>query len=145
MPTRTCTGRWSPTCTTPASTSSTHAIGDRAIDWVVDTYEQALKAKPTRGLRHGIIHANMPTDHAIDVMARLQRDFDAGYPEGAGAVHLVDRRQLRRQLRPAARPAAEAVPHVRAEGRQVGRRLRLRRHAVPRALRPLGVGGARRR
>lgn len=60
---------------------STHAIGDRAIDWVVDSYDQALAAKPTRGLRHGIIHANTPTDHAIDVMARLQREFDAGYPE----------------------------------------------------------------
>ena len=51
---------------------STHAIGDRAIDWVVDTYAAVLAAKPTRGLRHGIIHDNMPTDHAIDVMARLQ-------------------------------------------------------------------------
>lgn len=60
---------------------STHAIGDRAIDWVVDSYDQALTAKPTRGLRHGIIHANTPTNHAIDVMVRLQRDHDAGYPE----------------------------------------------------------------
>ncbi len=60
---------------------STHAIGDRAIDWVVDTYDLALKNKPTKGLRHGIIHGNTPTDHAIDVTARLQRDFDAAYPE----------------------------------------------------------------
>ena len=60
---------------------STHAIGDRAIDWVVDTYAAVLAAKPTRGLRHGIIHDNTPTDHAIDVMARLQKEFDAGYPE----------------------------------------------------------------
>jgi predicted amidohydrolase YtcJ len=60
---------------------STHAIGDRAIDWVVDTYDQALSAKPTRGLRHGIIHDNTPTDHAIEVTARLQRQYDAGYPE----------------------------------------------------------------
>ncbi|HET6956999.1 MAG TPA: amidohydrolase [Vicinamibacterales bacterium] len=60
---------------------STHAIGDRAIDWVVDTYDLALKNKPTKGLRHGIIHDNTPTDHAIDVTARLQRDFDAAYPE----------------------------------------------------------------
>ena len=60
---------------------STHAIGDRAIDWVVDTYAQALAAKPTGGLRHGIIHDNTPTDHAIDVTARLQKEFDAGYPE----------------------------------------------------------------
>ena len=62
---------------------STHAIGDRAIDWVVDTYDRALQAKPTRGLRHGIIHANIPTDRAIDLMARLQRDYDAGYPEAS--------------------------------------------------------------
>jgi len=62
---------------------STHAIGDRAIDWTVDTYAQALAAKPTRGLRHGIIHANVPTDRAIDEMARLQRDYDAGYPEAS--------------------------------------------------------------
>jgi predicted amidohydrolase YtcJ len=60
---------------------STHAIGDRAIDWVVDTYDQVLKATPTKGLRHGIIHGNTPTDRAIDVMARLQRDYDAAYPE----------------------------------------------------------------
>ena len=60
---------------------STHAIGDRAIDWVVDTYDQVLKDKPTPGLRHGIIHANTPSDHAIDTFARLQREFDAGYPE----------------------------------------------------------------
>ena len=60
---------------------STHAIGDRAIDWVVDTYDEMLRAKPQRGLRHGIIHANTPTDHALDVMARLQKEYDAGYPE----------------------------------------------------------------
>jgi len=62
---------------------STHAIGDRAIDWVVDTYDRALQAKPTRGLRHGLIHGNIPTDRAIDTMARLQRDYDAAYPEAS--------------------------------------------------------------
>lgn len=64
---------------------STHAIGDRAIDWVVDTYAQAIAAKPTRGLRHGIIHANIPSDHANNEMARLQRDFDAGFPEASAS------------------------------------------------------------
>ncbi len=59
----------------------THAIGDRAIDWVVDTYAQVLKEKPTRGLRHSIIHCNIPTDHAIAAMASLQKQYDAGYPE----------------------------------------------------------------
>ena len=60
---------------------SAHAIGDRAIDWIVDSYAMALQRTPTRGLRHGIIHANIPTDRAIDVMAQLQRTYDAGYPE----------------------------------------------------------------
>jgi hypothetical protein len=60
---------------------SVHSIGDRAIDWVVDSYAMALEANPQKGLRHGIIHANIPTDHAIDTMARLQAEFDAGFPE----------------------------------------------------------------
>ncbi len=59
----------------------THAIGDRAIDWVVDTYAQVLAETPTAGLRHSIIHANIPTDHAIEAMAELERKYDAGYPE----------------------------------------------------------------
>jgi predicted amidohydrolase YtcJ len=59
----------------------THAIGDHAIDWVVDTYAEVLKEKPTPGLRHSIIHANIPTDHALDIMALLQKQYDAGYPE----------------------------------------------------------------
>ncbi len=60
---------------------STHAIGDQAIDWVVDTYALMFKEKPTKGLRHGIIHFNIPSDHAIATVAAMQRDFDAGYPE----------------------------------------------------------------
>jgi predicted amidohydrolase YtcJ len=62
---------------------STHAIGDRAIDLVVDTYNEALKATPIRGLRHGIIHANTPTDRAIELMAALQKEYDAAYPEAS--------------------------------------------------------------
>jgi predicted amidohydrolase YtcJ len=64
---------------------SVHAIGDRAIDWVVDSYTQAFARRPARGLRHGIIHANIPTDRAIETIARLQRDFDAAYPEPSAA------------------------------------------------------------
>lgn len=59
----------------------THAIGDRAIDWVVDTYAMVLQEKPTTGLRHSIIHANIPSDHAISTMARLEYQYDAAYPE----------------------------------------------------------------
>jgi hypothetical protein len=59
----------------------THAIGDRAIDHVVDTYARVLAETPTAGLRHSIIHANIPSDHAIQVMADLQKRYGAGYPE----------------------------------------------------------------
>jgi predicted amidohydrolase YtcJ len=58
-----------------------HAVGDRGIDFVVDTFAEALKAHPTKGLRHSIIHANVPTDRAMQVMATLQKTYDAGYPE----------------------------------------------------------------
>ncbi len=60
---------------------SVHVIGDRAIDCTVDAYARVLEKKPTRGLRHGLIHCNIPTDHAIAKMAELQQKYDAGYPE----------------------------------------------------------------
>jgi predicted amidohydrolase YtcJ len=59
----------------------THAVGDRAMDWVVDTYALVEQEQPHSGLRHSIIHANLPTSHALDVMGNLQRKYDAGYPE----------------------------------------------------------------
>jgi predicted amidohydrolase YtcJ len=58
-----------------------HAIGDKAIDWTVDSFDSALKANPVHGLRHSIIHCNIPTDQAIETMAELQRTYDAGIPE----------------------------------------------------------------
>lgn len=60
---------------------SVHSIGDRGIDWTVDSYAAALHANPQQGRRHGIIHANIPTDHALAVIADLQRRFDAAIPE----------------------------------------------------------------
>ncbi len=62
-----------------------HAVGDRAIDWVVDSYALALNRKPKQGLRHSIIHANVPSGHALDAMASLQKRYDAGYPEPSAA------------------------------------------------------------
>jgi predicted amidohydrolase YtcJ len=59
----------------------THAVGDRAMDWVVDTYELIERERPKPGLRHSIIHANLPTAHALEVVAKLQKTYDAGYPE----------------------------------------------------------------
>jgi predicted amidohydrolase YtcJ len=58
-----------------------HAIGDRAIDWTLDTFDQVLKENPIRGLRHSIIHCNIPTDRAIEMMAEMQKNYDAGIPE----------------------------------------------------------------
>ena len=58
-----------------------HAVGDKAIDWVMDSYAEAFRAKPTKGLRHGIIHANIPSEHALRLMADFQKRFDAAYPE----------------------------------------------------------------
>ena len=60
---------------------SVHAIGDKAIDMTVDTYAQAFEENPIHGLRHAVIHCVIPTDHAIEVMAELQKTHDAGYPE----------------------------------------------------------------
>ena len=62
-------------------TVGTHAIGDRAIDWVMDTYAEVEQEKPMPGLRHSIIHANLPSAHAVTVMASLEKKYDAGYPE----------------------------------------------------------------
>ncbi|MSQ99689.1 MAG: amidohydrolase [Xanthomonadales bacterium] len=58
-----------------------HAIGDRAIDFVVASYALALIRNPQHGLRHAIIHANIPTELAMNTMAALQQTFDAAYPE----------------------------------------------------------------
>jgi predicted amidohydrolase YtcJ len=59
----------------------THAIGDRAIDLVVDTYAEALRQHSSMGLRHSVIHAHEPTAHALEVMADLQKRYDAAIPE----------------------------------------------------------------
>ncbi len=61
----------------------THAIGDRTIDTVVDDYAEALRRNPRKDMRHSIIHANLPTEHALEAIAALQRDFGAGYPESS--------------------------------------------------------------
>jgi len=59
----------------------THAIGDRAIDLAVDSYADALRESPQIGLRHSVIHAHEPTEHALTVMQELQKKYDAGIPE----------------------------------------------------------------
>jgi len=51
------------------------------MDWVVETYALVEQEQPHPGLRHSIIHANLPTPHALELMANLQKNYDAGYPE----------------------------------------------------------------
>ncbi len=57
----------------------THAIGDRAIDWALGSYLAAEEANPIYGLRHAIIHCDIPTDEALQTLVDLQRDYDAGF------------------------------------------------------------------
>jgi predicted amidohydrolase YtcJ len=47
----------------------------------VDSYALALQRNPVQGLRHSIIHSNIPGDRALEAMATMQKEFDAGYPE----------------------------------------------------------------
>lgn len=60
-----------------------HSIGDRGIDWTVDSFEEALRANPVRGLRHSVIHCNLPTPRALEKLAGMQKAHDAGYPEAS--------------------------------------------------------------
>jgi predicted amidohydrolase YtcJ len=57
-----------------------HAIGDLAIDWYMETLALAQVQNPIYGLRHGIIHCNIPTEWSLDTMAWMQKALDAGYP-----------------------------------------------------------------
>jgi hypothetical protein len=123
----------------------THAIGDHAIDWVVDTYAQVLKEKPTPGLRHSIIHANIPTDHAIDTMAFAPKEYDAGYPESQPPFTWWIGDTYAGNFGPRAFTALESLPHLPVPRDYLGRGLGLLRDPIAGALRALGVGGARNR
>ena len=101
----------------------THAIGDRAIDWVVDTYAEVLKDKPTPGLRHSIIHANIPSDHAIQTMACTGKAVRCRLSGSTGRIHVLDWRHLRREFWPGAQSAADAAAHLSESRSAVGRRV----------------------
>ncbi len=49
----------------------THAIGDRAIDIVLDAIEKALKERPDPDHRMSIEHCSLPTEAAVDRIKRL--------------------------------------------------------------------------
>lgn len=50
---------------------ATHAIGDRAVDEVVEAYAAALEDTPRPGHRHRIEHAGVASDRAVARMAEL--------------------------------------------------------------------------
>lgn len=50
---------------------ATHAIGDRAVDEVVEAYAAALRDTPREGHRHRIEHAGIASDRAVRRMAEL--------------------------------------------------------------------------
>ena len=50
---------------------ATHAIGDLAVDAVLDAYERALQASPRSDHRHRIEHAGVVSEQAVSRMAAL--------------------------------------------------------------------------
>lgn len=49
----------------------TRAIGDRAVHLAVDAIAEVLRQNPSTGLRHSIIHAHEPAEHASSVTANF--------------------------------------------------------------------------
>ena len=117
----------------------THAIGDRAIDWVVDTYAQVLEEQAGHGLEaqhHPRQHPHRPCDRDH---APAAEDIRRGLSRSAGALYLVDRRYLCGKLRPGPRRAPDASEDLPGEGHPVGRRIGLPGDAVAGAVRSVGL------
>jgi predicted amidohydrolase YtcJ len=53
----------------------THTIGDKAMDVVMDAYEEAIKGNPRGDARHSLIHANAPSYEQMDRMASFGSDL----------------------------------------------------------------------
>jgi predicted amidohydrolase YtcJ len=69
----------------------THAIGDRAIDIVLDAIEKALRERPDPDHRMSIEHCSLPTLEAIDRMKRLGvlPSSSVGFIYELGPAHLL--------------------------------------------------------
>ncbi|UCE55775.1 MAG: amidohydrolase family protein, partial [Desulfobacterales bacterium] len=69
----------------------THAIGDRAIDIVLDAIEKALKQRPDPDHRMSIEHCSLPTEEAIDRIKRLGvlPSSSVGFIYELGPAHLL--------------------------------------------------------
>jgi hypothetical protein len=69
----------------------THAIGDRAIDIVLNAIELALKERPDPDHRMSIEHCSLPTAQAIDRMKQLgvMPSSSVGFIYELGPAHLL--------------------------------------------------------
>ena len=69
----------------------THAIGDRAIDIVLDAIEKALRERPDPDHRMSIEHCSLPSWEAIDRMKRLGvlPSSSVGFIYELGPAHLL--------------------------------------------------------
>jgi len=69
----------------------THAIGDRAIDIVLDAIEMALSERPDPDHRMTIEHCSLPTEEAIDRIKRLGvlPSSSVGFLYELGPAHLL--------------------------------------------------------
>ena len=117
----------------------THAIGDHAIDWVVDTYAEVLKETPTKGLRHSIIHSNIPTEHAMETMVALEKGYDAGYPEPQAPFMWWIGDTYAGNFGPERSARLNPFKTYLAQGNSMGRRIGFFRHAVSGSLWHLGL------
>jgi predicted amidohydrolase YtcJ len=69
----------------------THAIGDRAIDIVLDAIEKALKKRPDPDHRMSVEHCSLPTEAAVDRIKRLGvlPSSSVGFIYELGPAHLL--------------------------------------------------------
>ena len=69
----------------------THAIGDRAIDIVLDAIELALKQRPDPDHRMSVEHCSLPTEQAIERMKQLGvlPSSSVGFIYELGPAHLL--------------------------------------------------------
>lgn len=68
-----------------------HAIGDRAIDIVLDAIEKGLKERPAPDHRTRIEHCSVPTDQALERIKRLgvMPSSSVGFIPELGPAHLL--------------------------------------------------------
>ena len=121
----------------------THAVGDRAMDWVVDTYalvEQEQPAPRPAPQHHPRQPAHAACHRRDGQPAKEIRRWISG---NAARIPMVDRRHLRSQLWSQARPAPGAAQDPAIPRYSLVRRVRLLRHPGRGPLWPLGLDSAR--